>query len=101
MSEMLPDSERIQELKTRTSWNDRSYVADAAPADANWTNRWVDIVQTAPSVRVESGPTQEVASPVIVQNTEPMVRPYVVVVLFVCFGMVLMMACTAIIRPTR
>lgn len=97
MSEMLPDSERVREPNTQDSWNNRSTAAAVAPAEASWTDRWVDIVQVAPTLASEAMP--EVASAIGIQSEEPMVKPYVVL-MFVFVGAVLTIACAAIITPS-
>ncbi|MBI5260607.1 MAG: hypothetical protein HY852_02170 [Bradyrhizobium sp.] len=103
MSKMLPDSGSVPDFRAQLSWNHRADVSAAAPvpasasADANWTDRWVNIIQVTPSLTVGNGPAAEIASPIAVQHA--MVKPYVVVML-VFVGAVLTIMYAAIIRPS-
>jgi hypothetical protein len=80
MSEMSPDDGPVQTLGARTTGDYDGSGAAAVVAD--WLDRWVDIAQVAPQPLAERKPAPTVASPDIGHQSELMVTPRDVILVF-------------------
>ena len=87
MSEMLPDDEPVQSLRTPASSGVDRQENDAAAAGAPWADRWVDIGPSqSPLVARRVRAVQISPMPVVEPNSVLMVSPHDVLVLaFIAF----------------
>ncbi|MGO8913119.1 MAG: hypothetical protein ACLQDM_27870 [Bradyrhizobium sp.] len=88
MSEMLPDQAKALGADSRQRYSDKNNTS-------NWLDRWVDVAQVGPPPVTELRPGLIVPLPAVERKSEPMISPRIVI--FVCFGFILILAAVELV----